>query len=177
MFRLDILSLVCQLAKAITFFGKAFLYQTVINENQTETSASLASYPVFRTDDEWREILTAPEYQVLRLGGTEPAGSGELIDEHRPGVYVCRGCDAELFVADTKFDSHCGWPSFYAPRDPDPIEYIEDRSDGMVRVEVRCRNCGGHLGHIFDDAPQTPTGNRYCINSVSLKFRPEAAVG
>lgn len=132
----------------------------------------MGQYPVFRTDSEWREMLNADEYQVLRLGGTERPYTGELLDEHRPGTFYCRGCDAKLFSADAKFDSHCGWPSFYESAEADAIDYIEDRSHGMVRVEVRCKNCGSHLGHIFDDAPQTPTGNRYCINSVCLRFEP-----
>lgn len=134
----------------------------------------MTSYKVFRTDEEWRQLLSAPEYQVLRMGGTERPYTGELLDEHRPGTFFCRACDAELFRAEAKFDSHCGWPSFYEAANGDAIEYLEDRSHGMVRVEVRCKNCGSHLGHIFDDAPQTPTGNRYCINSVCLRFVPDA---
>lgn len=130
-------------------------------------------YSVYKTDEQWKSELSAFEYQVLRLAGTERAGTGELLDETRPGSYHCRGCDAFLFEADTKFDAHCGWPSFYKPQDNEAIEYIEDRAHGMIRTEVRCAACGGHLGHVFDDAPQTPTGDRYCINSVSITFKPK----
>jgi len=128
-------------------------------------------YQVSKTDAQWREELNTFEYQVLRLAATERPYTGELLNEERTGSYHCRGCDAFLFESDTKFDSHCGWPSFYKSK-PESIEYVEDRAHGMVRTEVRCAACGSHLGHIFDDAPQTPTGMRYCINSVSLSFRP-----
>ncbi len=131
-------------------------------------------YEVNKTDEQWRDELSAQEYQVLRQAGTERAGTGELLDETREGIYSCRGCGAELFRAQTKFDSHCGWPSFYKPSDDDAVELIEDRSLGMVRTEVRCQACGSHLGHVFADAPQTPTGDRYCMNSVALSFAPES---
>jgi len=127
-------------------------------------------YPVKKTDDQWREELTEFEYHVLRQAGTERAYTGELLEEHREGIFSCRGCGAELFRSNAKFDSHCGWPSFYEPQEGDAVELLEDRSHGMSRVEVRCKNCGSHLGHVFEDAPQTPTGDRYCINSVSITF-------
>jgi len=128
-------------------------------------------YEIFKTDQQWREELSEFEYQVLRLAGTERAYTGELLEEKRVGTYSCRGCGAELFEAEAKFDSHCGWPSFYKSLKNEAIEYLEDRAHGMVRTEVRCAKCGSHLGHLFDDAPQTPTGNRYCINSVSISFK------
>jgi len=130
-------------------------------------------YPVNKTDEQWRQELSEFEYHVLRQAGTERAYSGELLEESRLGTFSCRGCGAELFKSETKFDSHCGWPSFYEPKESDAVELLEDRSHGMVRVEVRCANCGSHLGHVFEDAPQTPTGDRYCINSVSIKFEAE----
>jgi len=128
-------------------------------------------YPVHKTDEQWRSELNEIEYQVLRLAGTERPFTGELLDEHRDGVFRCRGCGEELFESATKFDSRSGWPSFYQPMTEGKVELIEDHSHGMIRTEVRCANCGGHLGHVFDDAPQTPTGERFCINSVSLDFK------
>ncbi len=128
-------------------------------------------YPVHKTDEQWRSELNEIEYQVLRLAGTERPFTGELLDEHRDGVFRCRGCGEELFESTTKFDSRSGWPSFYQPMTDEKVELIEDHSHGMIRTEVRCANCGGHLGHVFDDAPQTPTGERFCINSVSLDFK------
>jgi peptide-methionine (R)-S-oxide reductase len=130
-------------------------------------------YPINKSDEQWRSELSEFEYHVLRLAGTERAWTGELLDEKRVGIYSCRGCGAELFRSQAKFDSHCGWPSFYEPKESDAVELLEDRSHGMVRVEVRCASCGCHLGHVFEDAPQTPTGDRFCINSVSVSFTAE----
>ncbi|ALD73257.1 peptide-methionine (R)-S-oxide reductase MsrB [Trueperella pyogenes] len=132
------------------------------------------TFRVNKTDEEWRNLLTPLEFNVLRLAGTERPGTGELLHEDRAGMYHCRACDAELFRSATKFDSHCGWPSFYDPDEKDAVIYVEDRSLGMVRTEVQCSNCGSHLGHVFPDAPQTPTGLRYCMNSVALRFEPDA---
>ena len=128
------------------------------------------TYPVQKSDEEWKAELSPEEYAVLRKAGTERPWTGELLDNKRVGTYSCRACGQELFTSETKFDSHCGWPSFYQPKAGDAVELIEDRSLGMVRTEVRCANCGSHLGHVFDDSPQTPTGDRYCMNSVSLRF-------
>jgi peptide-methionine (R)-S-oxide reductase len=129
------------------------------------------TYPVQKTDEQWKEELSPEEYAVLRKAGTERPWTGELLEEKRIGTYSCRACGHELFTSETKFDSHCGWPSFYQPKEGDAVELIEDRTLGMVRTEVRCANCGSHLGHVFDDSPQTPTGDRYCMNSVSLSFK------
>ena len=131
------------------------------------------NYQVSKSDDEWRSELSPEEFAVLRQAATERPWTGELLDEKREGTYSCRACGHELFRSTTKFDSHCGWPSFYDASGSDAVELIEDRSLGMLRTEVRCANCGSHLGHLFDDAPQTPTGDRYCMNSVSLSFAAE----
>ena len=129
------------------------------------------TYAVQRSDDEWREQLTPAEFNVLRRAGTEAPFRGEYTDTRTRGVYSCRACGAELFRSDTKFDSHCGWPSFYAPLAGDRVEYIEDSSLGMRRVEVRCASCGSHLGHVFEgEGYGTPTDQRYCINSISLRL-------
>lgn len=129
-------------------------------------------YPVTKTDEQWRAELSAEEYAVLRRAGTERPWVGEYTDTKTVGTYSCRACGEELFTSEAKFDSHCGWPSFYEPKEGDKVELIEDRTLGMTRVEVRCASCGSHLGHVFDDSPQTPTGDRYCINSVSIRLAP-----
>ena len=132
------------------------------------------TYAVQLSDQQWRDRLTRAEYDVLRQAGTERAFTGEYTDTKTQGVYSCRACGAELFRSDTKFESHCGWPSFYAPLAEDRVEYIEDRSlFGRPRVEVRCANCGSHLGHVFEgEGYGTPTDQRYCINSISLRLEP-----
>ncbi len=131
------------------------------------------SYPIKYSDDEWRAKLSPEEYAVLRQAGTERPYTGEYWNDHTEGVYACRACGAELFRSTEKFDSHCGWPSFFAPLAKERVEYIEDRSFGSVRTEVRCANCGSHLGHVFaGEGYDTPTDQRYCINSVSLRRAP-----
>lgn len=128
------------------------------------------SYEVSKSEEEWREELGNDRYEVLRQSGTERAWTGELLDEERAGVYTCAGCGNELFVSGTKFDSNCGWPSFYESVREDAVELLPDNSLGMERTEVRCAKCGGHLGHVFPDGFGTPTGDRYCMNSLSLNF-------
>ncbi|MFD7735124.1 peptide-methionine (R)-S-oxide reductase MsrB [Kitasatospora phosalacinea] len=131
------------------------------------------SYEVQKSDAEWRAELTPEEYHVLREAGTERPFVGEYTDTKTVGVYSCRACGAELFSSETKFESHCGWPSYYAPLAGDSVEYLEDASLGMRRVEVRCKKCGSHLGHVFEgEGYDTPTDQRYCINSISLKLEP-----
>ena len=131
------------------------------------------TYAVSKTDEQWRAELSPAEYDVLRRAGTERPFVGEYTDTKTEGVYACRACGAELFTSDTKFESHCGWPSFYTPLAGDTVEYIEDTTLGMKRVEVRCTNCGSHLGHVFPDGYGTPTGDRYCMNSIALSFQPD----
>jgi peptide-methionine (R)-S-oxide reductase len=140
------------------------------------TDSSTRQYAVQKSDEEWRAKLSPAEFQVLRKAGTERPFTGEYTDTKTIGVYKCRACDAELFRSETKFDSHCGWPSFFAPLAEDRVEYIEDHDLGMKRVEVRCANCGSHLGHVFEgEGYGTPTDLRYCINSVSLALAPAPA--
>lgn len=143
---------------------------THTNTSNTSSSDTLKSMPDAMSDDYWREHLTPEQYAVLRESGTEPAFTGELYGNHEPGMYTCAACGQQLFSSDAKFDSGTGWPSFDDPVNQEHVELIEDRSHGMARTEVKCKNCGSHLGHVFDDGPTTTTGQRYCINSCALKF-------
>ena len=127
------------------------------------------------TEAEWRERLMPQEYRVLRKAGTEAPWTGEYTGTKTEGVYRCRACGAELFRSAAKFDSHCGWPSFFAPSSSDAVTLSEDRAHGMVRTEVRCARCGSHLGHVFEgEGYQVPTDQRWCINSISLTLEPAA---
>ena len=128
-------------------------------------------FPVSKSDEEWRRELTPEQYRVLRQHGTERPGSSPLNDEHREGKYICAGCGAALFESETKFNAHCGWPSFDKAQQG-AVAVAQDRSHGMVREEVLCAKCGGHLGHVFPDGP-TETGLRYCMNGAALNFEPD----
>ena len=123
-----------------------------------------------KTEEEWKGCLSPDQYYILRQKGTEPAFSGKYWNKHESGMYVCAGCGAELFSSDTKFDSGTGWPSFWKPENDKNVKLNKDISHGMLRTEVVCAKCGGHLGHLFDDGPK-PTGMRYCINSASLELK------
>ena len=140
---------------------------------RTEPAHAAEKFEVEKTDAEWREQLTPQQYDILRKHGTERPWSSPLLKEHRKGIFACAGCDLPLFSSDTKFDSGTGWPSFWQPLD-NAIGRTEDRSYGMTRIEVHCRRCGGHMGHVFDDGPK-PTGLRYCIDGFGLVFKPSAA--
>jgi peptide-methionine (R)-S-oxide reductase len=125
-----------------------------------------------KDDASWKAELTPQQYSILREAGTEPPWSGELLMEKREGIYCCAGCHSALFSSSTKFESGSGWPSFWDALNPEAVELHEDRSLGTVRTEVVCATCGGHLGHVFPDAHGTPTGQRYCMNSLALSFEP-----
>jgi peptide-methionine (R)-S-oxide reductase len=143
--------------------------QSPEKQNSSSTSDQKSEYPVVKTEEEWKSELTEQEYYVIRQKGTERAGTGDLLDNKKEGVYTCGACGNELYSSETKFNSGTGWPSFY-----DCIEgAVKEDSDegfGMVRTEILCAECGGHLGHVFDDGPE-PTGLRHCVNSVSLDFK------
>ncbi len=130
---------------------------------------------ISKTDAEWRAELTPDQYQVLRHAATERPWTGEYVDNHEDGTYRCAGCGAELFDSETKFESGSGWPSFTEPKVAEAVELKRDTAHGMVRTEVVCRRCGGHLGHVFDDGPRERGGQRYCMNSCALDFQPTAS--
>lgn len=127
-----------------------------------------------QTDEEWKAKLTPEQYAVLREKGTDAPFSGALVNNHDTGDYMCAACGTKLFDSSTKFDSGSGWPSFYDPANKDAVKLVTDSSHGMERTEVVCATCGGHLGHLFNDAHDQPTGNRFCMNSTSLEFKPKA---
>ncbi len=142
---------------------------TISISDTIKSSVTNMSDKIIKTDEEWKKELTPEQYHILREKGTERAFTGKYWNHYEDGKYICAACGTELFDSDTKFESSCGWPSYFAPIDSSRIIYKEDNSFGMKRTEVMCAKCGGHLGHIFDDGPP-PTGLRYCINSGALKF-------
>lgn len=126
------------------------------------------------SNEEWKNLLTPDQFAVLREKATEAPYSGELLYNEEDGTYICAACGTQLFASQHKFEAGCGWPSFYNVIDNQAVVLKEDRSQGMQRIEVLCKNCNGHLGHVFNDAPEQPTGMRFCINSVALNFKPES---
>lgn len=140
------------------------------SKKSASMAKTLSKFEVSKTEAQWRKILTPEQFDVLRKEGTERAGTSPLTDEHRAGKFACAGCNLALFTSTTKFDSGTGWPSFYAPI-ANAVKTSVDNSFGSTRTEVHCRRCGGHLGHVFDDGPK-PTGLRYCMNGIAMKFIP-----
>ena len=146
--------------------------QTAPNSKKSDNTIKAMDTNYNKTDAEWKKTLTPEQYEILRKKGTEAPGTGEYNHHTEKGVYTCAGCGTELFTSEQKFDSHCGWPSFDNNiAGGDRVKQVKDFSHGMIRTEIVCAKCGGHLGHIFDDGP-TATGQRYCVNSLSLKFKP-----
>jgi peptide-methionine (R)-S-oxide reductase len=154
------------LSLGIGSIGSVLLSSCLSDRVQSKTKK--ANFEITKTEQEWRKILTPAQFEVLRQHGTERAGSSPLDNEYRQGTFACAGCDLSLFASNTKFDSGTGWPSFYAPI-KGAIGMTIDRAFGMTRTEVHCRRCSGHLGHVFEDGPK-PTGKRYCMNGVAMKF-------
>ena len=146
--------------------------QTSATKSNSQNTKVMDTQKIVKTDEQWKKELTPEQYHVLREKGTEPAYKGEYTDNFKKGKYACAGCGTVLFTSDSKFESHCGWPSFDNDLGGDRVIKKPDNTFGMMRTEILCAKCGGHLGHIFDDGP-TATGNRYCVNSISIKFIPE----
>lgn len=156
---------------AVAVLATLFFYScsnSILSQNKEEMS-----FPNAKSDEEWKEILSPFQYQVLRESATERAFTGEYFNTKDTGNYYCAACNDLLFKSDAKFDSGCGWPSFFEPESENSLIYKEDKSFGMARTEVICGGCGGHLGHVFDDGPP-PSGKRYCINSASIRFERAA---
>ena len=162
--RRDLLLLLASSAISTTYLSGC------TNTNAKTIKPTKNKFEVTKTDREWAKILTPEQFDVLRKQGTERAGTSELTDNHRKGIYACAGCNLPLFTSDTKFESGTGWPSFYQSISG-AVVTTTDNSAFMSRIEVNCRRCGGHLGHVFDDGPK-PTGKRYCMNGISMKFIP-----
>lgn len=161
------------LSRRLFLAGSALAAAAFSLASATRAAMPARKFAVMHTDDEWRKLLTAEQYNILREEGTEYPGTSVLLNEHRKGVFGCVGCDQDLFASNTKFESGTGWPSFWAPIE-NAVGTFRDTSIGMVREAVFCSRCGGHLGHVFDDGPK-PTGLRYCMNGIAMKFRPVSA--
>lgn len=151
----------------------SFMFSCTSAQQETQKTDTMIKPTVVKTDDEWKKELSPIQYNVLRESGTERPGTGEYNLHFEDGKYRCAGCNAELFSSESKFESHCGWPSFDAAINDSTVNEIVDRSHGMIRTEIRCAKCDGHLGHVFNDGP-TSTGVRYCINSASLGFEKDS---
>jgi len=149
----------------------AFILLSLISYNNYSqaTTTKTMSKKVIKTDEEWKKVLTPEQYRVLRKKGTDIPGEGGYTSHFEKGTYHCAACDLQLFESNSKFESHCGWPSFDDSIDG-TVEFIKDNSHGMIRTEIICASCGGHLGHIFNDGPKETTGERYCVNTTSIKF-------
>lgn len=167
MIKLPSFSFAVLLTILVSSFSACSQNQEIAN-NQNEKIV----YKISKTEDQWKEVLTDEEYKVLREKETEPAFSNEYNANKKKGTYLCAACEQPLFSSKAKFDSGTGWPSFFAPLEKNSVKEVLDKSYGMIRTEVVCSNCGGHLGHLFTDGPE-PTGLRYCLNSVSLDFKKE----
>lgn len=140
--------------------------------NKSDTLDTNQNFEINKPEEEWKKSLTEEQFSILREKGTERPFTGKYLNHKETGTYICSACGNELFESDSKFDSHCGWPSFYAEKAKGKIVYKKDITLGMVRTEIMCAKCGGHLGHVFDDGPE-PTGLRYCVNSISIEFKPK----
>lgn len=159
------------LEAGVVIISTAWLTQYLPRKSDSMAHSKNENFELTKTEEEWRKTLTPEQFYVLRKHGTERAGTSSLNKNHETGTYECAGCGLPLFTSETKFNSGTGWPSFYAPIEG-AIETSVDRALFMTRIEVHCRRCGGHLGHVFDDGP-APTGKRYCMNGVALEFTPD----
>jgi peptide-methionine (R)-S-oxide reductase len=168
-----LLGVMCTIAVLTLTIG---IQDAVTKTNNEDKGSDKMEFPANKTEKEWKEELTEQQYEILRNKGTERPWTGKFNDHFEEGSYTCAGCGNVLFDSETKFDSHCGWPSFYDALDKSKVKEIQDNSHGMSRTEVVCANCGGHLGHVFNDGPN-PTGLRYCINSASLDFESDSSNG